>query len=64
MSVIYIRPNIKKRSRSGKSQIGGYFPPEVSRQVKIMAAEQGKTVQQLLDEGIHILFEKYGRITQ
>lgn len=48
-------------SRSGKSHVGGYFSPEVRRQLKALAAEQDKTVQQLLGEGLNLMFASYGK---
>ena len=48
-------------SRDGKSFIGGYFPPEVARQVRILAAEQGTTIQLLTAEALNHLFAAYGK---
>ena len=48
-------------ARQGKKAISGFFEPEVARQLKVMAAEQDKTVQALLGEGLNLLFEKYGK---
>ena len=48
-------------SRAGKSFIGGYFPPEVARQVKILAAEQDTTIQLLTAEALNHLFAAYGK---
>src|SRR3546814_6695897 len=36
--------------RQGTKLIGGHFPPEVSTQLSIIAAEEGTTVQSLLGE--------------
>ncbi|MCE2416662.1 hypothetical protein J4G07_22020 [Candidatus Poribacteria bacterium] len=38
-------------SRRGKKQIGGHFDPEVSRQLKIAAAKEDKTIDILKEEG-------------
>lgn len=48
-------------SRAGKTFVGGYFPPEVARQVKILAAEQCTTVQALTGEALNHLFAAYGK---
>ena len=48
-------------SRTGKSFIGGYFPPEVARQVRILAAEQDTTIQLLTAEALNHLFAAYGK---
>ena len=47
-------------SRRGKKQIGGHFDPEVSRQLKIAAAKEDKTVEQILGDAINEYFEKRG----
>ena len=48
-------------SREGKSNVTGYFAPEVKRQLRIMAAEQDTTIQALLGEALNDLFAKHGR---
>jgi hypothetical protein len=48
-------------SRRGTKLIGGHFPPEVSTQLRILAAEGGTTVQSLLAEALNDLFVKKGR---
>ena len=48
-------------SRDGMRFVGGYFSPEVARQVKILAAEEGTTVQALTGEALNFLFAAYGK---
>ena len=48
-------------SRRGTKLIGGHFAPEVSTQLRILAAEEGATVQGLLAEALDDLFVKKGR---
>lgn len=48
-------------NRQGTKLIGGHFPPEVSTQLRILAAEEGTTVQRLLGEALDDLFVKKGR---
>ena len=48
-------------SRQGTKLIGGHFAPEVSTQLRILAAEEGATVQSLLAEALDDLFVKKGR---
>ena len=48
-------------SRSGKSFIGGYFPPEVAKQMRILVAEQDTTIQLLTAEALNHLFAAYGK---
>jgi hypothetical protein len=47
--------------RRGTKLIGGHFPPEVSTQLRILAAEGETTVQSLLAEALDDLFVKKGR---
>ena len=48
-------------TRRGTKLIGGHFAPEVSTQLRIIAAEEGATVQSLLAEALDDLFVKKGR---
>ncbi|QYE37016.1 hypothetical protein KZX46_21115 (plasmid) [Polymorphobacter sp. PAMC 29334] len=47
--------------RAGTKLIGGHFAPEVSTQLRILAAEEGATVQSLLAEALDDLFVKKGK---
>ena len=51
----------KVNSRTGKKAISGFFEPEVSRQLKALAALEGRTVQGMIGEALNLLFEKYGK---
>ena len=51
----------RSHSRAGKSFIGGYFPPEVAKQMRILAAEQDTTIQLLTAEALNHLFAAYGK---
>jgi len=46
-------------SRAGKKPITGFFDPEVSRQIKKVALDKDKTMQELLQEALNDLFRKY-----
>lgn len=46
--------------KTGKRLIGGHFAPAVQQQVRVIAAEQDKTIQALLTEALNDLFEKQG----
>jgi hypothetical protein len=48
-------------SRSGRVLVGGHFSSEVQRALRIIAAEEGTTVQALLAEGINKVFAKRGK---
>ena len=47
--------------RAKMSNVTGYFPPAVKKQLKIMAAEGETTIQRLLAEALNDLFAKYGK---
>ncbi|MGZ5030846.1 MAG: ribbon-helix-helix domain-containing protein [Methylobacter sp.] len=53
----------KKRAatRIGTRMIGGHFGEPAQRQFKILAAEQDRTGQELLEEALNDLFKKYGK---
>ncbi|MCY3968534.1 MAG: hypothetical protein OXG74_01255 [Acidobacteria bacterium] len=56
------KPAQESRSgRAGKSNVTGYFDPEVKRQLRIMAAEHDCTIQDLVGEALNELFAKHGR---
>jgi hypothetical protein len=44
-------------------QFSSYQAPEAVRQLKILAAEQGSTIQALTAEALNMLFAKYGKPT-
>lgn len=49
------------KSRQGKSQIAGFFDPEISRTLRMIAIEQSTTIQSLLEESLKTTFAKYGK---
>ena len=50
-----------RTGREGKSNVTGYFPPEVKRQLRLLAAERNTTIQDLLAEALNDLFAKNGK---
>lgn len=48
-------------SRQNTRLIGGHFPPEIGRQLRIIAAEDDTTIQALLEEAINLLLAKKAR---
>jgi hypothetical protein len=50
-----------KPSRAATKLIGGHFAPEVSMQLRIIAAEDDTTIQNLLAEALDDLFVKKGK---
>ena len=47
--------------RIGTKAVTGHFPPEVRHQLKILAAEQDRTMESLLAEGLNMLFSAYNK---
>ena len=47
--------------RARKTNITGYFPPEVKRQLRLLAAERDTTMQDLLAEALNALFASHGK---
>ena len=45
-------------SRAGRVQIQGYSPEETRRRMKMLAAQEGRTLEDLLGEAIADLLEK------
>ena len=48
-------------SRRGKKNISGYFAPEVHRQLRVIAAEEDKNLQDVLGDAINALFQQKGK---
>lgn len=55
-------PNVQP-NRKGKKAVAGYFDPVVSRQLKLIALEKDRDLQDVLAEAFNDLFEKYGKAT-
>lgn len=51
----------KPPSRQGAVQIAAFFPEDVRAQLKVVAAEQRRDVQDLLAEALNLIFVKYGK---
>ena len=56
-----VSPKGKVRSREGAVQIAAFFPEEVRTQLKMLAAEQRREIQDLLAEGLNMVFMRYGK---
>jgi hypothetical protein len=50
-------------SRAGKKALIGYFDPGVSKQLKQIALDGDRTVQDLLTEALNDFFQKYKKST-
>jgi len=53
-----LTPKPAGASRAGRVQIQGYFPAETRRRLKMLAAQEGRTVEDLLAEAISDLLDK------
>lgn len=49
----------RPKSRQGKKAVVGHFDPAFAWQLKKLAVDRGTTVQKMLEESLHDLFEKY-----
>jgi hypothetical protein len=47
--------------RANRSNVTGYFPQEVKKQLRLLAAEKDTTIQRLLAEALNDLFAKNGK---
>jgi hypothetical protein len=50
----------RQPSRVGKTNVTGYFPPEVKASLRLVQARRGGTIQGILAEALNDLFAKYG----
>lgn len=51
----------KAPARIGKKAVSGYFSPEISRGLHLLALEQGTSLQALMGEAFDDLMRKYGK---
>ncbi len=49
-----------QRSRIGTAWVGGYFDPAVAQSLKMVALQQGTTVQALIGRALNDLLERHG----
>ena len=55
------RPKAKPAGRQGKKAISGYFSPDVSKGLHLLALEQESNLQALMGEAFDDLMRKYGK---
>ena len=58
---VTVAPQGRPLARVGKKAVGGYYSPELSQALNILALEQNATLQALLGEAIDDLMRKYGK---
>lgn len=49
--------------RIGTKHIGGYFPPEVAKQLKRISVDEDKPMQELLAEALDLFFQSRDKPT-
>ena len=49
-------------ARVGKRFVGAHFHPEVARQLKMLAAVDDRTIQELVEDAVDLLFVKAGKV--
>jgi hypothetical protein len=47
--------------RAGKKNISAFFSPNLQQGLRILAAEQDKTIQFLMGEAFDLLMKRYGK---
>lgn len=52
------------QTRENTRQVSGHYKPEVAQALRMLAAEQDREQQDLLAEGLNMLFERYGKPTR
>jgi hypothetical protein len=50
-----------RQDRQDKRQIAGFFSAECAKQLRVLAAEQDTTVQDLIREGLNLMFSAHGK---
>ena len=43
-------------SRQGRKHVGAYVPPDVARQLRVIAAQEDTSTQALIEQAIEMLF--------
>ena len=56
-----VEPKSTAKVEGKKKHIGGYFPPDVYQQMKILCAETGMTTQEILTEGLNAVFRMHDK---
>jgi hypothetical protein len=55
------RPSTRAKARVGKRALVGYFSPELSRTLNMMATERDTTLQAILGEAIDLWLRENGK---
>lgn len=49
------------QTRTDTRQVSGHFKPEVAQTLRLIAAEQGLDIQEILAEALNMVFARYGK---
>ena len=49
------------QTRANTRQVSGHFKPEVAQTLRLIAVEQDRDIQEILAEGLNMLFARYGK---
>src|SRR5271166_6681456 len=49
------------QTRADTRQVSGHFKPDVAQTLRLIAAEQGKDIQEILAEALNMIFARYGK---
>lgn len=55
-----IAANGRPAKTTGRVLVGGHFHPDVAAQLRLIAFDQGTTIQQILVEALNRVFAAYG----
>ena len=51
-------------TRQGRKHVGVYVPPDVARQLRVIAAQEDTSTQALIEQAIEMLFQSRIRATK
>src|ERR1700730_19212268 len=54
----------RAQTRNDTRQVSGHFKAEVSQTLRLIAVEQDRDVQEIMAEGLNMVFERYGKATR
>jgi hypothetical protein len=49
------------QTRVETRQVSGHFKPDVAQTLRLVAAEQGRDIQEILAEALNMVFARYGK---
>src|SRR5271166_3365271 len=52
------------QTRTETRQVSGHFKPDVAQALRLIAAEQGRDIQEILAEALNMVFARYGKATR